>query len=92
MTSQDHDIGRIVEVLERHRQRATYGAVAGLLGLSPRSLMHGQDKKPRNSWVVSSATKRPSGYTEEQVHPQLQAHPNVLSTSAALAAWLKNHA
>jgi predicted RNase H-like nuclease len=61
----------IVAQLDKHRQRASYGAVAGLLGVLPRGLMNGRPKRPEYSWVVASTgSKRgwPTGYTEHQIH------------------------
>lgn len=90
MTREDFDLGQITDLLERYGQRATYGAVAGLLGSPARSLMLGQDKNFRNSWIVSSRTKQPTGYTPDQIHPRLEDRTSVLSTSVELAAWIKD--
>ncbi len=40
----------IIERLERYRQRATYAAVAGVVGRHYRNVMDGQTKSFRNSW------------------------------------------
>ena len=47
----------ILEFLNRHRVRATYGAVADLLGVLPRGVgaMLGE-KRPEASWVVNAQT------------------------------------
>jgi hypothetical protein len=57
----------VVSLLCEHSQRATYGAVGGLVGLPARSVMFGQPKTPTNSFVVSKkkaatqlATRSPS--------------------------------
>jgi len=85
----DHDIDRIVALLEKHAQRATYGAVAGLVGRIAGSLMQGRDKSPRNSWVVSSKTGLPTGYAPTQMHPRLESKSTVLDSSEELAAWIR---
>jgi len=85
------DIDRIVALLERHSQRATYGAVAGVLGRNPRSLMQGREKCPRNSWVVSGATHFPTGYASREMHPQLGNNTAVLTSTNDLAAWIRKH-
>lgn len=91
MIAKQSELARLVEALERHSQRATYGAVAGVVGLVARSVMQGQVKGPRNSWVVSSETHLPTGYTKEQRHPLLEAKAGVICSNEELAAWWKVH-
>jgi len=79
----------LIAALERNAQRATYGAVGAFVGLPAQSVMSGQPKSHRNSWVVSSRSHLPTGYSQTERHPRLQERPNVISTSAGLAAWLK---
>lgn len=75
--------------LERHRQRATYAAVAGVVGRHWRNVMHDQNKSHRNSWVVSKRTKLPTGYGPQDWHPELLTNENgVIETPAALKKWL----
>lgn len=85
----EYDIDGIVDLLEKHTQRATYGAVAGLVGRVPRSVMQGRAKCPRDSWVVSAETHLPSGYQSTQIHPQLKRNPAVLETPEQLAEWIR---
>ena len=84
----EHDLDRILAALNQHHQRATYSAVAALLGRTPRHLMHCKPRLPDNSWVVSKATGRPSGYADEMIHPQLMDNATVIRTREELAAWL----
>ncbi len=87
-------LDNLLERLERHRQPATYGAVAGVVGSHPRSVMSGRTRNERNSWVVSKETLQPSGYQPHEMHPDLQAAVaavGVLSTPEALRAWLEAH-
>jgi hypothetical protein len=74
--------------LNHHQQRATYSAVAALLGQTPRLLMHGRPRAPDNSWIVSKTTGRPTGYADGDVHPQLTVNETVLTTRGELASWL----
>jgi hypothetical protein len=87
-----HDLDAILAALNAHQQRATYSAVAALLGQTPRLLMHGRPRAQDNSWIVSKATGRPTGYADSDVHPHLTANDTVLTTREELAAWLANHA
>lgn len=68
----------MVALLNEHRQRATYGAVADVVsGGAPRGLMKGRTVSREDSWVVAKTTDResgarrgwPTGYTDDQIHP-----------------------
>jgi len=68
----------ILDQLNKRKQRATYGAVAGILGVSPQGVMGGRQPSHRDSWVVAAKTdsKRmsrrgwPTGYKDEEIHPE----------------------
>ena len=77
--------------LEHHTQRATYGAVGGLVGLPAQSVMHGRPKTPRNSWVVSAERELPTGYSPAERHPNLLAIRSVINVAADLERWWKLH-
>ena len=81
-------LDRIVDLLDQHGQRATYGAVARLVGHSPRSLLKGRDRGRRYSWIVNRETGLPSGYAEDQIDPRLPASGPVLVNHDELQAWL----
>jgi hypothetical protein len=82
----------LIARLERHRQRATYAAVAGVVGLHYRNVMDGQTKSFRNSWVVSKRTRLPTGYGPQDFHPELLASENgVIEAPEKLEAWLAEH-
>ncbi len=85
-----HSIDSIVVQLDRFRQRATYGAVAGVLKLSPRNLMSGRSRNQRDSWIVSRYDGMPTGYEPGQVHPEIKAREHVLSSTEDLATWLES--
>ena len=83
-------LNQIVALFEQHSQRATYGAVGGVVGRLPRSVMQGRPRNPRNSWVVRQADGLPTGYATGQVHPALLARTQVIVSPAGLAQWLLN--
>lgn len=91
METYDYQLADIVKTLSRHTQRATYGAVGGLVGRLARSVMSGQAKSPDNSWVVSAKTGLPTGYATNEMHPRLQSFDEVISTPEDLVAWLRTH-
>ena len=88
------ELDQILERLERHRQPATYGAVAGVVGGIARGLMGGRPRVPRNSWIVSKGTRRPTGYATQEMHPELITaleQRELICSPATLQAWLAKH-
>lgn len=83
-----HHLDSILSALDAHQQRATYSAVAALVGQTPRLLMHGRPREPRSSWIVSKHTGRPTGYADAEIHPQLAANETILTTREELETWL----
>jgi len=81
-------LDQVLDALEAHRQRATYGAVAGLLGKSPRTLMQGRERDMRHSWVVRRETGQPTGYDATLLHPELRARDEIFQTKEELSSWL----
>jgi hypothetical protein len=82
-------LDEVLDRLERHRQRATYGAVGQLVGRPPLYLMQGRDRSHRNSWIVAKATGLPTGYEEDDMHPALRERPEVLRSGEELEFWLR---
>ena len=90
------NLDSIVTRLNDRKQRATYGAVAGLLGVMPRGLMTGRPRSPKYSWVVAkTGTRRgwPTDYTNEQIHPDclrqiLDGLGMPISDPESLRLWL----
>jgi hypothetical protein len=79
----------VLACLASHRQRATYAAVAPLVGSQPRGLMYGRPRSPLNSWVVSKATGKPTGYGDDEIDPQqLKSNPVVFDDPKILRQWL----
>ena len=81
---------QILDALHSGHQRATYGAVASLLGKSPRTLMQGRDRDQRHSWVVSRKNGEPTGYAADQVHPDLRENAEVFERKEELERWLES--
>jgi alkylated DNA nucleotide flippase Atl1 len=80
----------ILDFLNRNQVRATYGAVADLLGVLPRGVgaILGE-KRPEASWVVNAQSGEPTGYTELQRHPGLHSKPPILRTGDELRRALR---
>lgn len=91
MANVPQTLDEMCERLERHRQRATYGAVAAILGLNPYSMFVGYPFTPRYSWVVAKETGIPSKYDVPQMHPDLFANEDYIDTAERLREWLDSH-
>lgn len=82
----------IVSQLASAHQRATYGAVAGLLDRPAAFVMQGAPRNHRYSWVVNAESLMPTGYTSEEMDPRLTESSEVIMTAGDLDAWLRNRA
>lgn len=83
-----HTLDSIAHALAGARQRATYGAVAGLLGRPSAFLMQGVPRTPLFSWIVNAKTLMPTGYTEEQIAAELTSTTTVIRSASSLEAFL----
>lgn len=83
-----HTLESIANALAAARQRATYGAVAGLLGRPSAFLMQGVPRTPLFSWIVNAKTLMPTGYSEEQIASELTSSTKVIRTASALEEFL----
>jgi len=90
VATEQHSLDSILEQLDQYHQRATYGAVAGVVNSSPRSLMVGRDRNPQSSWIVSRQSGLPTGYTDEQLHESLTARDRILGSPEELRTWLRD--
>ena len=90
----------IVHQLDAHKQRATYKAVAELVGVLPIGLMSGRSKTPKFSWVVAATTGSesrrgfPTGYSVNQIHPDCyrqirEGDANIIDSADVLRDWLR---
>lgn len=84
------DLDHVVNILNRFHQRATYGAVGGVVDRPPAFLMSGYPRNHRYSWIVNAESLLPTGYTEEEMHPSLRERELVISSAAELEEWLRN--
>ena len=85
-----HSLKTILTLLARHHQRATYGALAALLGRTPRSLLAGCPRDYLHCWVVNQDTGRPTAYPAGMIHPALEERAEILGSAAALLEWLRS--
>ena len=56
--------------------------------------METEPRIPRNSWIVDRATREPTGYAPEEIHPELFASiatNGVIETPERLLDWLGSH-
>ena len=81
-------LDQILDALDGHHQRATYGAVAEVVGTPARSLMSGRPRDRRHSWVVNQKTGKPTEYPPDQMHPALTERQKILSSGKELQDWL----
>ena len=84
----DLTLDTILAALEDASQRATYGAVASVLGKTPRTLMKGRTRDAHHSWVVNRNTGKPTGYEAELLHPALEQNPHIIDAREELESWL----
>lgn len=85
----DQKLDEILDLLNRHRQRATYGAVGAIVDRPASFLMGGRPRDHRHSWIVNQVTELPTGYGPEHMHPELHSRSEVLKTSRELQDWLQ---
>jgi hypothetical protein len=81
----------IIQFLNHQQIRATYGAVAEVLGVIPRSMgarLGGAAHNREASWVVSKETELPTDYAEHEMHPALRRKREVITSGVELAKRL----
>jgi hypothetical protein len=79
-------LAEVIAFLSRERIRATYGAVAGVLGVAPHSI--GERLGPRCarvSWIVNAATHQPVDFRPDELAPDLATNPAVIEWAGATA-------
>ena len=84
------DLVDILDFLNRTKIRATYGAVADVIGGIPQGV--GAKLGPRSpyaSWIVNKESGEPSGYMDAEKHPDLYSSPHVLTTGDELLQEMK---
>ena len=83
---------QVVDFLDRRQLRATYGAVAAVVGRPATFLMSGIPRAPRYSWIVNQKTLLPTGYTDEEKHPALTKKSFVFRDERELRSWMARDA
>jgi hypothetical protein len=84
-----YTIENILEALNKHQVRATYSAVAALLGVHQRRVSHLLgNRRPYASWVVAKSTGMPTGYLKANLHKELQSKPTIIEEPDELIALL----
>jgi hypothetical protein len=85
------DLPTVLDRLHQYGQRATYAALGGIIGQPARSVMHGQPKTPRNSWIVAKQNGQPTGYGASERDPRLATSPKPITSPDELTLWLQAH-
>jgi hypothetical protein len=91
----DASLSEIIQFLNDQQVRATYGAVAEVLGVIPRSmaarLTRLFSRHVVASWVVSAATGLPTGYRKDEMHPARLRRAEIITSGIELmkrlTAW-----
>ncbi|MCY4268770.1 MAG: hypothetical protein OXE80_01175, partial [Gammaproteobacteria bacterium] len=82
-------INDVLGLLDAMKNRATYSAVATVLGIEPKEvggLLGG--RRPETSWIVRNDTKLPTGYSEKQRHSDLYQSEKILNDGNELESLL----
>jgi hypothetical protein len=90
-TSENYTLTQILDRLDKHRQRATYGAVGALIGVQPWIIFDGLPWTSRTEWVVNKDTGLPSKKSRDQLNKDLFVHKDILNTKEDLLDWLHLH-
>jgi len=93
----DPRLDEILRFLNEEQIRATYGAVAAVLGVIPQSI--GARLGPRHiaaSWIVNSESGLPTGYRAKEIHQALFSKNSIIKSGEELqrqmTAWRKRKA
>lgn len=79
----------ILAFLNEAKTRATYGAVAGVLGVPAQSVGSALgNRRPEASWVVNADTSLPTDYEQADWHPDLLVSSTIISSNSELALRL----
>jgi len=75
----------ILALLNAEEVRATYAAVAEVLGVPPRALdTRLATRRPEASWIVSGENGLPTGYDQSEWHPALLSRAEIITSGRAL--------
>jgi hypothetical protein len=93
VAASDVSLDEILRFLNDEQVRATYGAVAEVLGLMPIAVSGDRlgPRRPEASWIVSAENGLPTGYNQDEWHPALLAKADIISSGRVLvlrlASW-----
>ena len=73
-------VKEVLDSLNAVKVRCTYGALGGLLGVPPWNVAKRYlgDRRPRASWVVNQRERTPTGFSHEQMHPDLLKYEKII--------------
>ena len=78
-------VDEILEFLNEKRIRCTYTAVAEAIGTVPISVSsYLGRRRPEASWVVSKENGNPTGYSENERHPDLLKTEEIIQSGLEL--------
>ena len=81
-------IPEITAILEKKKVKATYGALADMLGARAEYVISSFSKSRNNRWIVNAKTGLATGYADEFLDDDYRAKPIQLSDEDALLAFL----
>jgi len=84
-------ISDVLLALQENKTRATYGAVAQVVGATAFSVMSGCPRDPLHSWVVNKLTGDPTKYRHDQKHPDLYKNDRVIESPDTLESLLESY-
>ncbi|MFK8049591.1 MAG: hypothetical protein AB8B81_14290 [Halioglobus sp.] len=75
----------IVDYLNLVKTRCTYNAAAKALGISPQAVKKlVSDRRPEHSWLVSTGTGDPVGYSDDEKHSELYRTKRIITSAEVL--------
>lgn len=75
----------ITEYLNTVKTRCTYNAAAEAIGITPLAFKKCLDgNKPENSWYVSASSGNPTGYSDDEKHPELYRTKRIIKSAEVL--------
>ena len=83
-------VDEILEFLNEERIRCTYAAVAVVIGTTAQSVsLYLGKRRPEASWVVNKETETPTGYSENERHPDLLRTEKIIQSGRELIEALE---
>lgn len=83
-------IDLVVQFLNATRTRATYGAVAEVIGgIAQGVAARLGEKRPEASWIVNGESGLPTGYAADQLHRCLRERDEIIASGAVLGERLR---